>query len=517
MSTGLHRGATLLVVCTASFLTPFMGSSVVVALPQIGREFALDAVTLGWVATSYLLAAAVFLVPMGRLADILGRRRIFVAGIAAFGAATVLVALAPSAPLLLGFRALQGMSSSMVFSTSMPILISVYPPHERGRALGINVAAVYLGLSLGPFIGGILAQHWGWRSLFFVCAAVGALVLALTLLKLRGEWREARGERFDGPGALLYASALVALLYGFSRITETLGMFLTGAGLATLALFIWWEMRAGNPMLDIRLFRSNAVFAWSNLAALINYSATSATGFLLSLYLQYNQGMSPQSAGLVLVSQPVVMTLVSPLAGRLSDRIEPRILASAGMALTTAGLISLVGVGPSTPVTHVVASLLVLGLSFALFSSPNTNAVMSSVEKRHYGIASGVLGTMRLTGQMLSMGIATLLFALFIGRTRIAPAVYPQLLKSMRAAFLLFAFLCALGVLASLARGRVRGGTTVPGAPVEGLDRVEGADAPDLGTSSLGTSRVAPLPDAPIPDTPGSGPPDRSRIPRRPS
>jgi MFS family permease len=254
----------------------------------------------------------------------------------------------------------------------------------------------------------------------------------------------------------VYAIALLALMVGFSLLPNGLGAILIVAGAIGLAGFLWWEMRSQNPVLHIDLFAKNRPFAFSNLAALINYSATSAVTFLLSLYLQYIKALSPQQAGLVLVAQPIVQAAFSPLAGGLSDRIEPRIVASIGMALTATGLALLIPLNSATPLWAIVADLMLLGFGFALFSSPNMNAIMSSVDRRFYGVASGTAGTMRLVGQMLSMGIAMLLFALFLGRVEITSAVYPLFLNSMRAAFAIFAILCVAGVFASLARGRIR-------------------------------------------------------------
>jgi MFS family permease len=208
--------------------------------------------------------------------------------------------------------------------------------------------------------------------------------------------------------------------------------------------------------LQIELFKNNIVFAFSNLAALINYSATFAVSFLLSLYLQYIKGFTPEKAGLILIAQPVMMAIFSPLAGILSDRIEPLIIASIGMALTTAGLVMLIFVGNGASIGFIIVSLIILGLGFGLFSSPNTNAVMGSVERKFYGVASGMLGTMRLTGQTFSLGISLLLFALYIGRVEITPEYYPLFLKSMRTAFIIMAILCFLGIFASIARGKTR-------------------------------------------------------------
>ncbi|HOT06916.1 MAG: putative transporter [Methanosaeta sp. PtaB.Bin039] len=437
----------------SSFLTPFMGASVNIAMPTISAEFSLDAITLSWVAMSFLLAAAVLLVPAGRLGDIWGRKKIFGYGIALFTVSSLLAGISTSAQGLILFRFLQGAGSAMIFGTGVAILTSVFPPQDRGRVLGLNIAVVYLGLSTGPVLGGFLTQQLGWRSLFLLTVPLGLLTVYLTYFRLNGEWADAGGERFDVVGSLIYGASILALVYGLSLLPEFPGGPLVLLGVALLAAFIWVELKVSSPVMNVRLFRNNRVFAFSNLTALINYSATFACGFLLSLYLQYIDGLSPQMAGLVLVSQPLVMTIFSPWAGRLSDRVEPRVVASIGMLFTVLGVSPLALLGWDTPLWFVVLSQATLGFGLALFSSPNTNAIMSAVERKYYGVASATLGTMRLLGQMTSMSLAMLIFALYMGRVEIVPEYYERFLDATRAAFLLFSMLCAAGVATSLARG----------------------------------------------------------------
>ena len=452
------RTAALVAATLASLLTAFTGSSINIALPQIRQDFALDAILLTWVPTSFLLAAAIFLVPIGRVADIHGRKKVFAIGTATFTLASLLAGLSTSAAALLASRVLQGIGSAMISGTGIAILTSVFPPNERGRVLGINVAAVYLGLSLGPPLGGVLTQQLGWRAIFFVTVPLGLVIIAFVLALLDGEWAEARGESFDLAGSGIYALALVALMYGFSQLPDLLGAVLIAAGVAGFAGFAAWELRTSSPVLNLKLFVNNKPFTFSNLAALIHYAAVYAVTFLMSLYLQYIKALTPQQAGLVLIFQPVVQFIFSPSAGRLSDRVEPRILASMGMMLTSTGLLLLVFIGQGTPLWAIIGILIMLGLGYALFSSPNMNAIMGSVDRRFYGVASGMLATMRLIGQMLSMGIATLLFALFLGRAEITPDLYPLFLTSAKVAFAVFTALCVLGVFASLARGDIRHG-----------------------------------------------------------
>jgi EmrB/QacA subfamily drug resistance transporter len=451
--------AAIFVATIASFVSPFMGAAVNVALPAIGAEFSLPAVALGWVATSYILAAAIFLLPFGRLGDLYGRKRVFLAGNVLFTIASLLCALARSAAMLVGSRLLQGVGAAMIFGTSVAIVTSAVPTKERGKALGIAVAATYLGLSLGPVIGGFLTHQFGWRSIFFFTAPFGALVIAFVVFRLEGEWTGAKGERFDAPGAALSSVSLAALMFGFTRLPAAAGAWLILAGAAGIAAFGFWELRARDPLIDLRLAAGNRIFAFSNLAALVNYSASFAVGFLISLYLQYIRGFDPRQAGAVLVAQPIVMALCSPGAGRLSDRIESRIVASIGMAITAASLFLFIFLGAGTPLAAIVLNLMLLGFGFALFSSPNTNAVMSSVERRFYGVAGATLGTMRAIGQMMSLGIAMLIFSLVLGGARITPEHHGRFLESVRTAFVVFSALSVAAVFASLARGAARART----------------------------------------------------------
>jgi EmrB/QacA subfamily drug resistance transporter len=452
----------LFVATISTFLTPFLGSSISVALPSIGREFHMDAVTLSWVSQAYLLAAAVALVPAGRIADIHGRKRIWLYGVVLYTLFSVLCAAAPTGTWLIVFRALQAVGSTLIYGTGLAILTSVFPREERGRVIGFNVAAVYTGLSVGPFVGGLLTDHWGWRSIFLATVPIGLLAIFLIVTRLKGEWAEARGERFDVVGAAIYGLALVALTYGLSILPSASGALLAVAGVAGLAVFTWWELRTDAPVLEVRLFRDNLVFALSNLAALINYGATVAVTFLLSLYLQYVQGLSPAAAGLVLVSQPVVMMLVSLVAGRLADRIEPRIVVSFGMALTAAGLLAFYWLSTDTSLAFVVAMLVVQGIGFGVFSSPNATAVMNSVQPRFYGVASGILSTMRVTGQMVGMALTMVVLSLYIGQEPVSAANLPAFVAAVQIACLLFAVLSVGGVVASLVRGKVHAPEPAP-------------------------------------------------------
>jgi len=446
------KRSVLIVAAFAAFLTPFMGAAVNLALPSISEELNINAINLNWVVSSYILSSAMFRLPFGRLADIAGRKKIFFNGILLFTVSSFLIIFVRTFNQLIVLRIVQGIASAMIFGTSLAIITSVFPPGERGKAMGINVTAVYVGLSGGPFIGGLLTRYLGWRSIFMFLVPLGIISLILIARKMKGEWAESRGEKFDLKGSLVYGLSLLLLMYGFSRLPSAAGIGMIGSGVVVFIAFLLIEKNLDNPVLRISLITGNRVFAFSSLAALIHYSSTSAIGFFVSLYLQYLKGLDPGKAGLVMIAQPVTMALLSPLAGRLSDKWNPGIIASAGMAVTATGIILMCFITAATPVSSIVALLILMGSGFAFFSSPNTNAIMSSVERKNLGLASGIVGTMRMTGQMMSMGISMLLFALFIGKEVIKPSNYTDFLASMKTGLVIFAALCILGVFASLAR-----------------------------------------------------------------
>ncbi|MEQ8202255.1 MAG: MFS transporter [Smithellaceae bacterium] len=438
----------------SAFITPFMGSSVNVALPVMAQDLSMTALTLSWVPSSFLLAAAITLVPLGRLADICGRKKFFFWGAIIFTLASLLCSWSPTATFLILARIIQGIGGAMIFSTGTAILVAAFPVRERGGILGINIAAVYVGLTIGPFVGGLLTEQLGWRCIFLFTALFGFMMLLLILFMAKEEWQSANGEHFDFTGSLLYAIALFAVMYGFSLLPDLQAGGLILFGIVCLFFFIRHQLRVPYPLLNIHLFRDNRVFAFSNLAALINYCATFAVTFLLSLYLQHIQALTPLQAGMILIAEPAVQASFSPLAGRLSDRFEPGIIASIGMALNVAGLIPLMFINFATSISYIVFCLIVLGLGFALFSSPNVNAAMSAVENKYYGIASATLATMRMIGQMFSMGITMLVFAVFLGDRPLDQAG-GLLLQSIQLIFFILGILCCAGIFASLARGKI--------------------------------------------------------------
>ncbi|MDR1356699.1 MAG: MFS transporter [Tannerellaceae bacterium] len=453
----INQNGALVTLCLASFLVPFMGSAINLSLPQIGESFAMGAVSQSWIAGAYLIVTAIFQVPFARLADLLGRKRIFVAGLVMFGVSTFLCGLSVSGAMLIALRALSGLACAMMFGTSMAILVSIFPPRQRGKAIGINTSVVYFALASGPFFGGMLTHYFGWQSLFYFVGLLGMLVAIPAAVVLKGEWTEAKGEHFDYAGSAIYALGLFGLIFGFSELPGATGFVSSATGIICLIAFVFYELRDRQPVFDVRIFSGNRIFGLSSLSAFLNYACVSAVAFMMSLYLQYVRGFTPQNAGLILIVQACVQCIVSFYAGRLSDRFNPSRLATAGMAIIAAGLAGLIFVTQDTSLFFIVLLLFLLGVGFGLFSSPNSTVIMSAVDKRYYSQASATMGTMRLTGQAFSMGIATMAISLSTGNRPITPDLYPGFMNSFHITFIICTALCIAGMYTSSFRSNRNG------------------------------------------------------------
>jgi len=439
----------LFTIMLTSFLTPFTGSALNLALPSLGTEYGASPAQLGWVLGSFLLAAIVVLLPFGKLADRYGKRYFFIMGNGIFAATSLAACFAPNLPMLIAARAAQGIGSAMTFATSMSILTLVIPKERRGWAMGWNVAVVYTGLTLGPAVGGFLNYYYGWQSIFIVLAVLGTIAFLTARHTMQEEWVEDSRPEWDKKGALLYGGAILLIIYGLSQLlAEPLAPAILLTGLLLFGAFLRYELHTKNPLLPVNLLFINRPFSLSCLAALLNYCATFATSLLLSLYLQSILGLSSRSAGLILLAQPIIMASLSPLMGKLSDKYAPTKLAAGGMAVITIGLAGFALTVHHLSLYLLIPMLIITGTGFALFAAPNNNAIMSSVEKKHYSLAASLLSTTRLFGQVLSVAIMNLILSL--QWTDCAPREI--LLQNLQIALLCFAIFSAAGIIPAKAR-----------------------------------------------------------------
>lgn len=452
----ISPAVTIFVVAVVQFLTPFMMSAVGVALPAIGKEFSAGAFQLGLVEMAYILSGGFLMLPAGRFADIHGRKKVFTSGLVIFIVATFCIALAPTIKILIFLRLFQGAGSALVVSTSIAIISSVVPLQTRGKAMGIVAASAYLGLSASPTLTGLIVEYGNWRWIFWgaLPAEIGALYLTLTYLK--DEWYGAKGEPFDWTGSLLYITTICTAMIGITHLND--GKFFVALfiiGLLGFVLFFQWESRTKSPILNVPLLKNNLTFSLSNICLLINYAASFGVAFFFSLYLQQIKGISPQNTGLILVIQPLLIATLSPVAGLLADKIHPEKLTTLGMALCTIALGLSSTITADTRIDTLMIILVLLGLGFALFSSPNLTTIMNSVEQKHYGMAASLSATMRTLGILSSMTSISFLLSLFMGEAS-ASAAPDAYMTSMQTGFTVFTVVSLIGVFCSLANTRVQ-------------------------------------------------------------
>ena len=447
---------TLIMVLVNAFTTPLMLSAVNVALPSIARDLSLSAIQISWVPMAYLMASAMFVLVFGRFADMFGRKRIFLLGTFCVIVSSVIAAFATNANMLIIARFMQGMSAAMLYATQVALVSSAYPPAKRGQVIGLVVSMIYFGLTIGPLLGGFVVDEFGWRASFYIHIPLAVIAIVIGLKFIKSDWRAEEQGSMDLFGAITYSISIMLLCIAVSNMPTMNAWIILFLALFGLVFFIGFENKHKHPILDVSLFFTNRVFTFSCIASLIIYTATFANVVQISLYLQFLKGMSATSAGLIMLCQPLTMAIFSPLSGKLSDKFEPRQLASAGMLSSAVGLILLSQLNQSSSLAYLISALVITGFGFGLFSSPNVNAIMSSVDKQQLGRANGVVATMRILGQMSSMMLVTLVFATLLGNAEIQPQSYMQLEEAIQTIFTFAAILCLPGLYFSLARGRLR-------------------------------------------------------------
>ncbi|GAB7022015.1 MFS transporter [Salidesulfovibrio brasiliensis] len=441
------KRSVLFAITATQFAVPYMVSGVAVALPVIGRELGASAVDLSLVESSYIAAVAMLLLPAGRLCDMFGGGLIFSIGLALYQVITFALGFVHDMEHFVLLRLLQGFAGSMMISPGMALLTEAYPRGERGKAIGISITGVYLGISAGPFLGGIITTTFGWRWLLFtgVIPCLAALWMAVRGLPLTFRRRVEGG--FDWLGSILSASGIGLAVFGSSTFDEPHGMHFLWAGLATLIAFLLWERLCAHPLLDLRLFRGNRPFSFGCLVQYINYTATFGVTFLLSVFLQYGKGMTAQEAGTVLVIQPLTMAVFSPLAGRLSDTMDSHKLAGTGMFVSVVGVALASMIGLETSMWHIVAVLLCVGLGTAFFSTPNMSSIMGSVGARHLGVASAMTAVMRTVGMTSGMILITVVMARLLGDAAVTEENITLYMQALRTSLMTFTAIGIPGIM----------------------------------------------------------------------
>ena len=439
----------LLLICTVlSFFTVFAVNAVTIVIPSIATEFHMSNIVQNWVTIIFLLVVAVLSVPAGQISGKYGLKKVTIISVVLFIIISIANVLVTSQEQFLACRLILGIALSFINVTSMAMIVNAFPPEERGKALGINITGVYVGLSLSPVIGGILNYNLGWRSVVLFGVPFLFVILALLLTRIDDEWSSFKNLPLDLKGSFAYGIGMVLFMYGFTILNTQLGVILTVLGVMILLIFAWIELKQAHPVFDIRFFK-NHKFLSANFASLCAYLATYAVTTILNYHLQYIKGFDSQTAGMILLVAPLCQVILAPLAGRLSDRFVPQILAAIGMALGTLSLILFSFLDSATSIEFLFVAMILYGIGFGLFSPPNTNVIMGSVPPKDTSVASAAVATMRTVGQAMSMGILTLVFAFVMGDVPIIQQYYPLLIQSCQITCIVCVVLCIASVFAS--------------------------------------------------------------------
>lgn len=437
----------LLASCLGVFYGSYSANVASVALPKMALAFGLNNILQNWVSLSFILTMAVFTVPLGKICGKYGVKKTFIYSCILFLVGTIGTALSNSAILLFAFRILSGIGAAGLSVDTPLIIAEVVSPENRGKAFGINLACVYLGIALAPFLGGFLIYDFGWQSIFWVMVPF-VLLNIIVLLLIPNDWYEGVNDIFDWKGSIVFAMGIIMFIYGFSNITSPIGLILAIIGVVLLILFIKTELKVPDPILKMSLYK-NKRFLSSNLASLLSYVATFAVTTILSYYLQYIMGWNTAQTGLLVAISPVLMAVSSPLAGYLSDKVDPQKLTTLGMGLVTIGLFILIFLNKNIPVPVLVLSLCFQGIGYGIFASPNNNTIMSSVPAEDTPMASSSLATMCVMGETISMTVFTVICAIIMGDVVIAVANFPELIFSIKITFIIVTIISILAAYAS--------------------------------------------------------------------
>lgn len=424
-------------ICIATFLVPLSMSALNLALPAMSKELNADAVLVSWVPTINLWGSMVLMLPAGKIADMVGRKQVYLIGVLFFSLASLLVLVINTIEWVLIIRVLQGFASAAIFATAVAIVSTLFSEKNRGMALGLTSTSVYLGLTCGPLIGGWLTEVAGWRSVFWAPVPITLVAMLFVIAYVRSDRKQQAAGRLDWLGSVLFAGWTTAFFLGLSGLPDPAYIGLVVVGLVLLFLFLRQQGQSPHPLVRLKAVANNRIFSRSLMASLFMYGAHYPVLFLLSLYLQYIQGMSPSESGQLILLQALIMALLAPFAGRLSDRYQPRLIASVGCLVYGLGFALLMFIGKGTSPSYIAVALIILGVGFGLFSSPNTNAALSSVPSDRLSIASALMNLARTLGNMFSMAVVVLLFNMLLGNQAIEPESYDQLLSVIRYSLLL--------------------------------------------------------------------------------
>lgn len=444
----------LIIVCLGSIIGPLGMASVNIAIPDLAEDLQANAKMVSWLPTLFILSSVIFMLPAGKLADNFGRKRIYAYGLGLNAFSSLMCGIGTNIEWVLFWRFVQGGASAMIFGTGVAIITSVTPSHKRGTALGIAAACIYVGLTVAPAVGGWLTEIWGWRSVFLFQIPIVIALLVLIKMRLSGEWKNDKKSRYDWWGTAIFALFASTLVFGLSALPGLKGILMLAVSAVSLGFFVVHQSRSRKPLIRVQMFRESRVFSMSLTTSLLMYASNFPLVFLMSLYLQYVKGFSPSHAGQIILVQALSMAIMAPLSGKLSDRVQPRLIATLGCAIVACGLFVLSRMTIDTSATYIGSSLLLIGFGFGLFSTPNNNAIMGAVQRHELGVASASMNLSRTIGNLLGMSLVNLMVHYFLGDAQFTEEQIPALVNTIELAITMSLIFVVTACAISGFRGR---------------------------------------------------------------
>ena len=432
-----------------SFFAVFLSAGIVLGVPSIADEFAMNNVVQNWIPTIALLVVAVFTLPAGQISGKYGVKKSLIIGVLIFIFASLGACLSFTTEIFLLFRVVQGIGMAFLNLSAMAMVVQAINPQNRGKALGFTVTGIYLAGSLSPVLCGFLVYNLGWRAMFYFVIPFLVLCLILMLLKIPGEWKTYEKDKIDSIGYLIYGIGILLFIYGFTNLMNTVGWVCVIIGLCLLIIFAYYELNVESPAFNMRLFK-NMKFTSSNIAALCSYLAIAAITTILNYHFQYVRNWDAQLTGIMLIITPIIMALIAPNAGKLSDKIHPQKLAAFGMSIATVTLLILLFLDANTPIYLIVVAMILQGVGMGLFTTPNTNAIMSSVPPKETPNASAAQSAMRTIGQTMSLGLLTLVFAWIMGSLKLSSEHADLIVQCSQIVCMICTVVCIVAIFASL-------------------------------------------------------------------
>ena len=432
-----------------SFFAVFLSAGIVLGVPSIANEFGMNNVVQNWIPTIALLVVAVFTLPAGQISGKYGVKKSLIIGVLIFIFASVGACLSFTTEVFLFFRVIQGIGMAFLNVSAMAMVVQAINPQNRGKALGFTVTGIYLAGSLSPVLCGFLVYNFGWRAMFYFVIPFLVLCLILMILKIPGEWKTYENDKIDSVGYLIYGIGILLFIYGFTNLMNTVGWVCVIIGLGLLVIFGYYELNVESPAFNMRLFK-NMKFTSSNIAALCSYLAIAAITTILNYHFQYVRNWDAQLTGLMLIITPIIMAIIAPNSGKLSDKIHPQKLAAFGMSIATVTLLILLFLDANTPIYLIVVAMILQGIGMGLFTSPNTNAIMSSVPPKETPNASAAQSAMRTIGQTMSLGLLTLVFAWIMGSLKLSTEHADLIVQCSQILCLICTIVCIVAIFASL-------------------------------------------------------------------